>query len=82
MTQWKAAGPAQKDTDDALWKRFRSAQDAFFSARDAANTQLDQEYADNAEVQRAGPSDPGKLSPVRGPQGGAGRARVDARGGP
>ena len=28
MTEWKAAGRAQKDADDALWQRFRTAQDA------------------------------------------------------
>ena len=50
MQQWKAAGPAPKDVDDALWKRFRGAQDAFFGARDAANAAQDQEFAANAEV--------------------------------
>lgn len=69
MTQWKAAGSAQKDTDDALWKRFRSAQDAFFSARDAENTKLDREYAANAEVKRAVLSDAEMLLPVRDPKG-------------
>lgn len=53
MQQWKAAGPAPKDVDDALWKRFRGAQDRFFGARDAANAALDQEYAANAEVKEA-----------------------------
>lgn len=53
MTRWKAAGPAHKDVDDALWKRFRAAQDTFFSAREAANTAIDQEYAANADVKRA-----------------------------
>lgn len=53
MANWKAAGPAPKDIDDALWKRFRGAQDAFFGARDAANAELDQEFAANAEVKRA-----------------------------
>lgn len=52
MQQWKAAGGAQKDVDDALWKRFRAAQDAFFNARDAANAQVDAEYAQNAVVKR------------------------------
>jgi hypothetical protein len=52
MRQWKAAGPAPRDVDDALWKRFRAAQDTFFNARDAANAQLDQEFAANAEVKR------------------------------
>lgn len=50
MQRWKAAGPAPKDVDDALWKRFRGAQDAFFGARDAANAAIDAEFAANAEV--------------------------------
>ncbi|GCD88809.1 DUF349 domain-containing protein [Nocardioides sp. LS1] len=50
MKQWKAAGPAPRDVDDALWKRFRGAQDAFFGARDAAAAEQDQEFAANAEV--------------------------------
>lgn len=50
MRDWKAAGPAPKSVDDALWARFRGAQDQFFGARDAANAELDQEYAANAEV--------------------------------
>lgn len=50
MQQWKSAGPAPRDVDDALWKRFRGAQDAFFGARDAANAALDEEFAGNAEV--------------------------------
>lgn len=53
MRQWKAAGPAPKDVDDALWKRFRGAQDTFFGARDAENAALDQEFAANAEVKEA-----------------------------
>lgn len=50
MREWKAAGPAPKDVDDALWARFRGAQDTFFGARDAANAALDAEFAVNAEV--------------------------------
>jgi hypothetical protein len=50
MKQWKAAGPAPREIDDALWKRFRGAQDAFFGARDAANAEQDKEFAANAEV--------------------------------
>jgi len=50
MQRWKAAGPAPKDVDDALWKRFRAAQDAFFGARDAANAAIDAEFSANAEV--------------------------------
>ncbi len=50
MRQWKAAGPARKDIDDELWKRFRGAQDKFFGNRDETNAALDAEYAANAEV--------------------------------
>jgi len=50
MRLWKAAGPAPKDIDDELWRRFRAAQDTFFGARDATNAALDAEYAANAEV--------------------------------
>lgn len=50
MREWKAAGPAPRDIDDALWKRFRGAQDAFFGARDAAVAAQDQEFAANAEA--------------------------------
>ena len=50
MREWKAAGPAPSDVDEALWKRFRGAQDAFFGARDAAAAEQDQEFAANAEV--------------------------------
>ena len=39
LTEWKAAGRTAKDTDDALWRRFKAAQDTFFSARNAANTE-------------------------------------------
>jgi len=50
MKQWKAAGPAPRDVEDALWKRFRGAQDTFFGARDAATAEQEKEFAANAEV--------------------------------
>ncbi|MFC6154704.1 DUF349 domain-containing protein [Nocardioides yefusunii] len=53
MRDWKAAGPAPRDVEDKLWKRFRNAQDAFFGARDEANAALDAEFAGNAEVKEA-----------------------------
>jgi hypothetical protein len=52
MQEWKAAGPAPKDVDDALWKRFRGAQDVFFAARDEANAEIDREFAANAEKKK------------------------------
>ncbi len=53
MREWKAAGPAPRDVDDQLWQRFRGAQDTFFGNRDAANAELDKEFAANAEVKEA-----------------------------
>lgn len=49
MREWKAAGRAPRATDDALWVRFRAAQDKFFGARDAAQAEKDQEFANNAK---------------------------------
>jgi hypothetical protein len=48
LTQWKAAGRASKDVDDALWARFKGAQDKFFSARNATNAERDAEFGANA----------------------------------
>lgn len=53
MRDWKAAGPAPREFEDKLWKRFRAAQDTFFGARDAANAATDAEYAENATVKEA-----------------------------
>lgn len=39
MQRWKAAGSAGKAQDDKLWARFRAAQDGFFRARDAADSE-------------------------------------------
>jgi hypothetical protein len=47
MAEWKSAGRAAKDTDDALWARFRAAQDAFFNRRNAANAERDAELRAN-----------------------------------
>ena len=64
MSQWKAAGAAPKGVDDQLWKRFRGAQDTFFGARDAANTELDREFAQNAEKKEALLTEAEALLPV------------------
>ncbi len=53
MAEWKAAGRAQKDTDDALWQRFRTAQDAFFARRSGSFAERDAEFAANAEAKKA-----------------------------
>ena len=64
MTRWKAAGGARKEVDDALWARFRAAQDTFFEARDALNSKLDEEYEGNAEIKRGLLAEAERLLPV------------------
>ncbi|WP_372460510.1 DUF349 domain-containing protein [Actinomycetospora soli] len=53
MTEWKAAGRTSKDTDDALWARFRGAQDHFFSRRSATFDARDAEFTQNATAKEA-----------------------------
>jgi hypothetical protein len=53
MTEWKAAGRTSKDADDALWARFRGAQDRFFSRRSATFDARDAEFADNARAKES-----------------------------
>jgi hypothetical protein len=50
MVEWKAAGRAPKEADDALWQRFRAAQDAFFAKRSEAFSERDAEFAENAKL--------------------------------
>jgi hypothetical protein len=52
MQEWKAAGPAARAVDDALWRRFKAAQDSFFTARDEVNAATQREQTANAEVKR------------------------------
>jgi hypothetical protein len=64
MRQWKAAGPAPRDVEDELWKRFRGAQDTFFGARDEAMAAQDSEFAANAEAKEKLLAEAESLVPV------------------
>jgi len=48
MVEWKAAGWAGRDVEDALWERFRSARGAFFDRRRAAQ----QEFSHQREAHK------------------------------
>ncbi len=50
MDQWKASPRASRKDDDALWARFRGAQDKFFAARQSTNDALDEEFGANLLV--------------------------------
>ncbi len=65
MAQWKAAGPAPRGIDEALWKRFRGAQDAFFAAKTATLTEQDAEFKMNADAKEALLVEGEKLLPVK-----------------
>ncbi|UMB67855.1 DUF349 domain-containing protein [Mycobacterium paraterrae] len=53
LVDWKAAGRAARDVDDALWARFKGAQDSFFKARNAATAERDAEFHTNAAAKEA-----------------------------
>ncbi|WP_418909760.1 DUF349 domain-containing protein [Arthrobacter antioxidans] len=65
MDEWKASKRASRKDDDALWARFRAAQDRFFEARKAANEAVDEEYAGNLEVKEALLREAQQILPIR-----------------
>lgn len=50
MQEWKRAGRAARSDDDALWARFKAAQDAFFDAKDQVVAAEEAEYVENLKV--------------------------------
>ncbi len=50
MDRWRQAGRASRSDDDALWARFKAAQDAFFTAKDAEAAKEDEEFRGNLTV--------------------------------
>jgi len=64
MRQWKAAGPAPRREEEALWQRFRAAQDTFFAAREADSAKTDAQFSANAEAKRAVLAEAEALVPV------------------
>jgi hypothetical protein len=64
MDEWKAAPRANRKDDDALWARFRAAQNVFFEARQAANAAIDREFSSNLKVKEALLAEAQQLLPV------------------
>lgn len=64
MTRWKAAGSAPRDVDEALWQRFRAAQDKFFGARQAVQDEQDTEFKANQRAKEALLDEGEKLLPI------------------
>ncbi len=67
MDRWKAAGRAARKEDDALWARFRAAQDVFFGARNAATSEADAEQRENLAAKEAVLAEAETLLPVSDP---------------
>ena len=65
MARWKAAGRANRKDDDALWARFRAAQDAFFAARDEHHRATDAEFGANLELKLALLAEAERILPVK-----------------
>lgn len=65
MDEWKRAGRASRKDDDALWARFRAAQDVFFEARKRANQATDAQYAENLKVKEQLLTEAEALLPVK-----------------
>ncbi|AIY00578.1 hypothetical protein ART_0979 [Arthrobacter sp. PAMC 25486] len=65
MDQWKSSPRASRKDDDALWARFRGAQDKFFAARQLANDALDEEFGANLLVKEALITEAEALLPIK-----------------
>ena len=65
MGDWRAAGRASRADDDALWKRFKAAQDSFFAAKDAVVAEENKEFEANAKVKEEILAEAQKILPVK-----------------
>ncbi|MFF2962718.1 DUF349 domain-containing protein [Streptomyces sp. NPDC057963] len=65
MTEWKAAGRAQREAEDDLWNRFRGAQDVFFAARSGVFAERDAEQGENLKLKEELAAEAEKLVPVK-----------------
>ncbi|PBC57599.1 DUF349 domain-containing protein [Rhodococcus sp. ACPA1] len=65
LAEWKAAGRAPREADDNLWKRFKGAQDVFFAARNAASSERDAEFEENAVAKEELLKNAGHIDPAK-----------------
>jgi len=67
MTRWKAAGPAPRDVEELLWKRFRETQDRFFMAKQSALSGQHTEFRANAQAKERLLAEAEALLPIANP---------------
>ena len=64
MDRWRKAGRASRADDDALWERFKAAQDAFFAAKDQVAAAEDEEFRGNLAVKEQLLKDAQSILPI------------------
>lgn len=65
MDEWRRAGRAGRNDDDKLWERFRTAQDAFFNAKDAEVAKEDEANRGNLAAKEAILAEAQALLPIK-----------------
>lgn len=65
MDRWRQAGRASRQDDDALWAKFKAAQDSFFDSKDRVAAEEDESYRANLEVKEALLVEAEKILPVK-----------------
>ena len=78
MTEWKTAGRAPREVEDSLWNRFKAAQDAFFTARNAHFSVQDEELRGNQKVKEEILAEAETIDPAQGVDKAKSRLRVAA----
>ena len=76
MSDWKTAGRAPREVEDALWARFKAAQDAFFTARNAHFSVQDEELRGNQKVKEEILAEAETIDPAQGLDKAKARLRV------
>jgi hypothetical protein len=66
MSDWKAAGRAPREVEDDLWNRFKAAQDAFFTARNAHFSVQDEELRGNQKIKEEILAEAETIDPAQG----------------
>lgn len=64
MDRWKESGRASRKDDDALWARFRAAQQVFFDNRRAHDAKVDEQFTENLVVKEQLAAEAEALLPV------------------
>ena len=64
MERWREAGRTSRSDDDALWARFKTAQDSFFNAKDEIVAAENEEFTANLVIKEALLAEAQSLLPV------------------